>query len=86
MILILFFLERDCFNHDEQGLAQDKRDFEGRCDVEQCLAEMVSAAELLSVNDSWRNLFLLIGAGEMPGYSDKELTGNQPCSNAFQFI
>ena len=47
---------------------------------------MVSAAELLSANDSLRNLFFLIGSGKMPEYGDKELTGNQPCSNAFQFI
>lgn len=37
--------------------------------TKECLAEMVSEAELLSVNDSWRNLFLLIGSGEMPGYT-----------------
>lgn len=51
--------------------------------TKECFAEMVSEAELLSVNDSWRNLFLLIGSGQMPGYSDKELTGTQPCSNPF---
>ena len=47
---------------------------------------MVSAAELLSVNDSLRNLFFLTGSGEMPENGDKELTGNQPRLNAFQVI